>query len=63
MLRFAGLFSPSAKELVEMMYEFEQPFIVDSSKFEQTFGLKATPVQEAIKETMTWYKNHPDGFH
>lgn len=60
MLRFAGLFSPPAKELVEMMYEFDQPFIVDSSRFEKAFGMKATPIREAIKETVAWYKSHPE---
>ncbi len=60
MLRFAGLFSPPAKELVEMIYEFDQPFIVDSSKFEKTFGMKATPMHEAIEETVAWFKSHPE---
>jgi nucleoside-diphosphate-sugar epimerase len=59
MMRLGGLFVPEAKESVEMMYEFEQPFIVDSSKFEKTFGMKATPVREAIRETVAWYKSHP----
>ena len=58
MMRLGGLFIPEAKESVEMMYEFEQPFIVDSSKFEKTFGMKATPMREAIKETVAWYKSH-----
>lgn len=59
MMRIGGLFIPEAKEMVEMMYEFEKPFIVDSSKFENTFGMKATPMKEAIKETVAWYKSHP----
>jgi len=59
MMMLGGLFIPEAKESVEMMYEFEQPFIVDSSKFEKTFGMKATPMHEAIKETVAWYKSHP----
>jgi nucleoside-diphosphate-sugar epimerase len=59
MMRIGGLFIPEAKESVEMMYEFDQPFIVDSSKFEKTFGMKATPMREAIKETVAWYKSHP----
>ena len=59
MMWIGGLFIPEAKEAVEMMYEFEQPFIVDSSKFESTFGMKATPMKEAIKETVAWYKSHP----
>jgi hypothetical protein len=43
---------------MEMMYEFEKPFIVDSSKFERAFGMKATPMRAAIRETVHWYKNH-----
>ena len=57
---FAGLFVPAAKEMVEMLYEFEQPFIVDSSKFEKTFGMKATQMHAAIHETVAWYKSHPE---
>jgi len=59
-LSLMGLFMPEVKEIVEMLYEFEQPFIVDSSKFEKTFGMKATPMREAIKETLAWYKSHPE---
>ncbi len=60
MMWFGGLFIPAAKETVEMMYEFEQPFIVDSSRFETTFGMKATPMKNAIKETVAWYQSHPE---
>ena len=59
MMRIGGLFIPAAKEVVEMMYEFDQPFIVDSSKFEKTFSMQATPLREAIKATVAWYKSHP----
>lgn len=60
MMRIGGLFIPEAKEQVEMMYEFEKPFIVDSGKFEKTFSMKATPMHEAIKETVAWYRSHPE---
>ena len=60
MLTIGGLFIPEAKETVEMLYEFDRPFIVDSSKFEKTFGLKATPMQSAIKATVAWYRSHPE---
>lgn len=58
MMTIGGLFIPEAKETVEMMYEFDKPFIVDSSKFEKTFGMKATPIREAIRGTVNWYKKH-----
>jgi nucleoside-diphosphate-sugar epimerase len=60
MMSIGGLFIPEAKESVEMMYEFEQPFVIDSSKFERSFGMEATPIREAIRETVAWYKNHPE---
>ncbi len=59
MMMLVGLFIPIAREAVEMMYEFEKPFVVDSSRFERTFGVKATPIEEAIKAAVGWYKAHP----
>lgn len=58
MMRIAGWFIPAAHETVEMMYEFEQPFVVDSRRFETTFGMRATPMPEAIAHTVAWYKTH-----
>jgi len=60
MMSIGGLFIPEAKESVDMMYEFETPFVIDSSKFEQTFGMQATPIREAIRETVAWYRSHPE---
>ena len=58
MLRIGGIFIVGARETVEMMYEFEKPFIVDSSKFERAFGERATPHREAIRHTIEWYREH-----
>ncbi len=63
MMAIGGFFIPEARETVEMMYEFDKPFIVDSSKFEKVFGMKATPMREAIRETVNWYKNHVELNH
>lgn len=60
MMSIGGLFIPEAKESVEMMYEFDKPFVIHSSKFEKMFGMKATPTREAIRETVVWYKSHPE---
>jgi nucleoside-diphosphate-sugar epimerase len=59
MMRMAGVFIPGARETVEMMYEFEQPFVVDSTRFESTFGVRATPIAPAIQATLDWYRSHP----
>ncbi len=58
-LSVMGLFNPSVREIVEMLYEFEKPFILDSSKFEKTFGMKATPIDQAVRETVAFFKAHP----
>ncbi|HSK84426.1 MAG TPA: NAD-dependent epimerase/dehydratase family protein [Rubrobacter sp.] len=52
-----GLFNPGIRETVEMLYEFEEPFVVDHSKFEQAFGAHATPLKEAIGHTVRWYRS------
>ena len=59
MMRMAGLFLPGARETVEMMYEFEKPFVVDSSCFESSFSMVATPMPEAIAATLDWYREQP----
>jgi nucleoside-diphosphate-sugar epimerase len=59
MMRMAGLFSKGAGEMVEMMYEFEQPFVLDSSRFERAFGMQATPLRDAVRNTVDWFRAHP----
>jgi nucleoside-diphosphate-sugar epimerase len=56
LLRAMGLFNPGIRETIEMLYEFEEPFVVDHSKFEQAFGEQATPLREAIQRTVRWYR-------
>lgn len=56
LLRAVGLFNPLAREVVEMAYEFEQPFIMDGAKFTRAFGGTPTPNQEAVHQTVAWFK-------
>ena len=56
MVTLLGLFNPMIKEVKETMYEWEHPYIVDHSKFEQTLGADVTPHEVAIKETVAWYR-------
>lgn len=51
-----ALFNAPMKEAKEMLYVFEDPFVVDHSKFEQQFGNHTTPHRTAIRETMEWYR-------
>jgi nucleoside-diphosphate-sugar epimerase len=59
MVNVVGLFNGNVRELREMLYEFEEPFVVDDSRFEATFGMHATPLPEAIATTGAWYQAHP----
>ncbi|WP_283132983.1 NAD-dependent epimerase/dehydratase family protein [Rhizohabitans arisaemae] len=52
LLRAAGLFSPMLGELAEVRYQFIAPFEVDSSSFQQTFGVGPTPVDQALRATL-----------
>ncbi len=56
LLRLLGLFNPDAGEMVEMVYEFEQPFIIDDRKFIDRFGWGATGLETAVRETVAWFK-------
>jgi len=56
MLMLAGLFVPPAREMIEMAYEYEEPFLLDSSKIERAFGLRPTPLEEALAETVSWWR-------
>ncbi|MEI5583815.1 MULTISPECIES: NAD-dependent epimerase/dehydratase family protein [unclassified Agromyces] len=53
-LRLAGLFDPVIREIIEMSYEFEEPFIVDSADI-AALGLTATPIPEALAQTYEAY--------
>jgi nucleoside-diphosphate-sugar epimerase len=55
-LRALGLASPLMRGLAEMSYEFDEPFVMDTSKFETAFGTAATPLATAITDTISWYR-------
>nr|BBH87999.1 epimerase [Thermosporothrix sp. COM3] len=52
-----GIFDQAfAEEYSELFYQYTEPQIVDSSAFEQAFGLHATPLKEALTTTIRWYQ-------
>lgn len=63
MMRLAGLFIVGARETVEMMYEFERPFVVDSSAYERAFGGQATDLRAGLRATIAWYRAHAAAPH
>jgi nucleoside-diphosphate-sugar epimerase len=53
-LGIAGLFIPAARETIEMLYEFEKPFVVSDKKFIDRFGNIATPLESSLMQTIEW---------
>jgi len=51
-LRAMGLVSPMMRGLAEMSYEFDEPFVLDTTKFRTTFGGRSTPLTEALATTV-----------
>jgi nucleoside-diphosphate-sugar epimerase len=54
-----GLFNSSMRETVEMLYEWEKPFVIDSSKFQRAFGIAPTSIDEAIQTSLDWCRANP----
>ena len=46
----------TVREVNEMAYEFDEPFIVDASRAETELGLRATPLADAVQQTVHWYR-------
>ena len=61
MLRIGGLFVPDAKELIEMLDQFDRPFVSDGSAWQRELGaFQATPHAEALKATVAWWQQQAD---
>jgi nucleoside-diphosphate-sugar epimerase len=59
-VRVLGLVNPMMRALAEMAYEFEEPFVLDTTKYESTFGPAGTPLADAITKTVAWYRSRTD---
>jgi nucleoside-diphosphate-sugar epimerase len=51
-LRLAGFFNPIAREMLEMQYQLQRPFVLDSSAATAAFGIEPTSPDEALRETI-----------
>ena len=51
-VRAIGLFVPILREFVEMMYQFENDYLFDSTKFEKKFNVQSTTYKEGIAATL-----------
>jgi nucleoside-diphosphate-sugar epimerase len=57
-LALAAPFNPTLRAVREQLYQSERPWVVDSSKFERAFGWRASPLSEAVRATVAWYREN-----
>ena len=56
-LRIAGIFSSDIREVVEMVYQFDRPFVIDAAESTEVFGLEATPLDDQVAATVASYRS------
>lgn len=52
MIRAAALFDSFIREFLEMRYQFERPFVLDSTAATAAFGTRATDLDEALRASV-----------
>ncbi|MFK8023178.1 MAG: NAD-dependent epimerase/dehydratase family protein [Ilumatobacter sp.] len=55
-LRLAGVLSADLREVVEMVYQFDRPFVIDATETTDVFGVAATPLDQQLDETIASYR-------
>ncbi|MFE3651783.1 NAD-dependent epimerase/dehydratase family protein [Streptomyces sp. NPDC059152] len=58
-LSLAAVFSPLIRELKEIRYQFDRPFVIDASAYEAAFAVRATPLDEQVRATVDWWRAQP----
>lgn len=58
-VNLVALFNGNVREIKEVLYQLEAPFVVDSSAFESAFDQRATPLDVSIPTTVDWFRAHP----
>lgn len=53
-----GLVVPTLREIDEMMYQWDQPFVIDDRRFRAAFNKGATEPERAAADTVTWARSH-----
>jgi nucleoside-diphosphate-sugar epimerase len=56
LLRGMGLFNPQIRELPEVAYQIENPFILDSTAAQATFDLAPTPWDDVLADVIASYR-------
>lgn len=55
-VRALGAVSSDMRELAEMLYQFERPFVMSSHRSEALLNLRPTPLSEGAAATVRWWQ-------
>jgi nucleoside-diphosphate-sugar epimerase len=55
-VRAMGLVSPTMRAVAEMAYQFDVPFVLDTTRYQAVFGPAGTPLAAAVAATVAWYR-------
>jgi nucleoside-diphosphate-sugar epimerase len=58
-VRALGLINPMMRGLAETSYQFDEPFVLDTSRYESVFGTAGTPLASAVAATVARYRTRP----
>jgi nucleoside-diphosphate-sugar epimerase len=57
-MKTIGLVVPMIGEINEMIYQWDEPFVIDDRRFRATFNAEPTEPGRAAADTVTWAKSH-----
>ncbi|HEY6866600.1 MAG TPA: NAD-dependent epimerase/dehydratase family protein [Candidatus Eisenbacteria bacterium] len=57
-LALAGLFVPLLRELSEMSYQWQEPFVVDDRRYRERFRPAVTALEDGARATVAWATRH-----
>ena len=55
--RLIGVVNPAMREYLHTLYQFSERWVVDDTAFRTAFGTLATPLDDALATTTTWYRD------
>ena len=55
--------SPAMREYRHTLYQFSERWVVDDTAFRTAFGALATPLDDALAATTTWYRDVKSATH
>ena len=58
MVKAVGIFVPLVREVGEMLYQWDEPFVISDRRFRERFRQQPTDVDEAATATAAWAQQH-----